>query len=373
VAQVSFATWTNDNIVRQAAFKGLREDRPAKEVHRGEPIVAGQDSRKAKASHNVRDGKAAKTTSASRSARGAAMPASQSDSEHATVRLTHPDKVLDPESGLTKQQLADYYWAIAEHMLPHIANRPLSLVRCPEGSTGPCFFQKHTNHMLPPGIETVEVPDKKTGKLEPYITLSTRESLAGLAQMGVLEVHPWGSQNNDLEHPDRIVIDLDPDETIPWKTLAESAEEVRRLFKRIGLESFLKSTGGKGLHVVVPIAPEHEWPAIKQLAHAIALQLERENPSLYLTKMSKAARKGRIFVDYLRNERGATAVAAFSPRARTGAPVSMPLKWAELREEQRPLFHVSDFNTWRTRLRRDPWESLPALKQRIDPDKLGEM
>ena len=373
VAQVSFATWTNDNIVRQAAFKGLREDRPAKEVHRGEPIVAGQDSRKAKASHNVRDGKAAKTTSASRSARGAAKPASQSDSEHATVRLTHPDKVLDPESGLTKQQLADYYWAIAEHMLPHIANRPLSLVRCPEGSTGPCFFQKHTNHMLPPGIETVEVPDKKTGKLEPYITLSTRESLAGLAQMGVLEVHPWGSQNNDLEHPDRIVIDLDPDETIPWKTLAESAEEVRRLFKRIGLESFLKSTGGKGLHVVVPIAPEHEWPAIKQLAHAIALQLERENPSLYLTKMSKAARKGRIFVDYLRNERGATAVAAFSPRARTGAPVSMPLKWAELREEQRPLFHVSDFNTWRTRLRRDPWESLPALKQRIDPDKLGEM
>jgi len=297
----------------------------------------------------------------------------KSNQEHAAIRLTHPDKILDPESKLTKQQLADYYWAIAEHMLPQIANRPLSLVRCPEGSANPCFFQKHTNAMLPRGIETIEVPDKKTGELEPYITLSTRESLAGLAQMGVLEVHVWGSQNNNLEHPNRIVIDLDPDESIPWKTLAASAGETRDLFKKLGLTSFLKSTGGKGLHVVVPIEPEHDWPAVKQFAHAVALELEKRQPALYLTKMSKAARKGRIFVDYLRNERGATAIAPFSPRARAGANVSMPLSWSELEGAEHPRFRVVEFDRWKRRLTKDPWKALPGTTQRIDPDKVAKV
>lgn len=378
VAQVNFATWTKDKLVRQAAFKGLREDKPAKEVRREEALTVSSDSPILKATHSAQSNKAAKitspTSSVKRASKGIAVKSlPKAEVEHANVRLTHPDKVLDPESGLTKQQLADYYWAIADHLLPHIANRPLSLVRCPEGSTGRCFFQKHTSSTLPPGIETVEIPDKKTGKLEPYITLSTRESLAGLAQMGVLEVHPWGSQNNDLEHPDRIVIDLDPDESISWETLAASAVEVRRLLKKIGLESFLKSTGGKGLHVVIPIAPDHEWPMVKQFAHAIALELERRQPSLYLTKMSKAARKGRIFIDYLRNERGATAVAAFSPRARAGAPVSMPLNWSELNDQQRPQFHVSDFDAWRVRLKRDPWAKLLLLNQKLDADKIGDL
>ena len=138
--------------------------------------------------------------------------------EHAPVRLTHPEKVLDEESGLTKQMLADYYWAVAEEMLPHIADRPLSLVRCPEGSGKPCFFQKHVNAMLPPGIGSVDIADKN-GKVEPYITLSTAEALTGLAQMGVLEVHPWGSRNEDLEHPDRLIFDLDPDEALEWNVL----------------------------------------------------------------------------------------------------------------------------------------------------------
>jgi len=373
VAQVKFATWTSDNLVRQAAFKGLREDKPAREVRREALLSVGRDTVTIKATHGSRNVKAAKVSTPRGSAKADSKAKTHSESEHAAVRLTHPDKVIDPESGLTKQQLADYYWAVAEHILPHIANRPLSLVRCPEGSTGPCFFQKHTNHMLPPGIETVQIPDKKTGKLEPYITLSTRESLAGLAQMGVLEVHPWGSQNNDLEHPDRIVIDLDPDEAISWRTLAESAEEVRKLLKKAGLESFLKSTGGKGMHVMTPIAPDHGWPIVKQFAHAIALELERSRPTLYLTKMSKAERKGRIFIDYLRNERGATAVAPFSPRARAGAPVSMPLKWSELNDEQRPQFHVSNFDEWRARLTRDPWQKLPQLNQKLDPDKLSEL
>ncbi len=205
------------------------------------------------------------------------------------------------------------------HMLPlYRRDGPLSLVRCPEGSEKPCFYQKHANNTLPPNIEAVDVPDKKTGKTERYITLSTAEALAGLAQMGVLEVHPWGSRNDDLEHPDRIIFDLDPDTEIPWTRLAESAAEVRKQLKKLGLESFLKSTGGKGLHVVVPFVAEYDWSVIKQFAHAFVLQMERESPGLYLTKMSKARAKAGSSWTICGTSGGATAVAAFSPRARAG-------------------------------------------------------
>jgi bifunctional non-homologous end joining protein LigD len=183
--------------------------------------------------------------------------------------------------------------------------------------------------------------------------------------MGVLEVHPWGSRNDNLEHPDRIIIDLDPDAAISWTQLAESAGEVRKRLKKLGLQSFLKSTGGKGLHVVVPIVAEYDWAAIKEFAHAFVLQMEKEEPALYLTKMSKAARKGRIFLDYLRNERGATAVAAFSPRARPGASVSLPLSWSDLKLPERPVVHVADFEDWKGRLNRDPWKGLLKSPQRI--------
>jgi bifunctional non-homologous end joining protein LigD len=364
VAQVNFATWTADNLVRQASFKGLREDKPANEVRREEAKMAPRGQRSERASHATAVGVAAKVENEKTKA------PSKSAMAKAPVRLTHPEKILDEESRLTKQQLADYYWAVAPHMLPHIEGRPLSLVRCPEGSGKPCFFQKHVNHMLPPGIGSVDVADKK-GKIEPYITLSSAEALAGLAQMGVLEVHPWGSRNDDLEHPDRIIIDLDPDAAISWARLAESAAEVRKQLKKLELESFLKSTGGKGLHVVVPIVPEYDWVVIKQFAHAFVLQMEKEEPALYLTKMSKAARKDRIFLDYLRNERGATAVAAFSPRARAGAPVSLPLNWSDLKLAERPGAHVADFEEWKGRLSRDPWKPLLKSPQRITSKVLG--
>jgi bifunctional non-homologous end joining protein LigD len=364
VAQVNFATWTADNLVRQASFKGIREDKPANEVRREEPSVVPrgrgvQRASRVVASHVVAGGVAAKVAAE----KTKASPKSSATS--APVRLTHPEKILDVETRLTKQQLADYYWAVAPHMLPHIEGRPLSLVRCPEGSDKQCFYQKHVNHLLPPGIGAVSVPDKKTGEIEPYITLSTAEALAGLAQMGVLEVHPWGSRNDDLKHPDRIIIDLDPDAAISWTRLAESAADVRKQLKKLGLESFLKSTGGKGLHVVVPIVAEWDWPVIKQFAHAFVLQMEKAEPALYLTKMSKAARKDRIFLDYLRNERGATAVAAFSPRARPGASVSLPLSWSDLKLPERPVVHVADFEDWKSRLNPDPWKQLLKSSQRI--------
>ncbi len=362
VAQVRFATWTADNLVRQAAFVGLREDKPASEVTR-EPSAPTPKSSKPEAKSvartNVPLAVAAKVAPA-----GKADPSSSS-SEAVPVRLTHPSKIVDEESQLTKRALADYYWAMASRMLPHIAGRPLSLVRCPEGSGKPCFFQKHVNSMLPPGIGSVDVPDKKTGVIEPYITLDTPEALAGLAQMGVLEVHPWGSRNDDLEHPDRLIFDLDPDESLAWPTVTEAAAEVRARLKKLGLTSFLKTTGGKGLHVIIPIKPTLDWSAAKDFAHRFVLSMERANPRLYLTKMTKSARAGKIYLDYLRNERGATAVAPYSPRARSGIGVSMPLAWSELDAPERPIFRVASFADWRSRLSKDPWKAIDSTDQSI--------
>ena len=355
VAQVSFATWTSDGLVRQAAFKGLREDKSANEVRREEPMALPNQHARRHASRAEPRSVVSMTSRAKHS--------SNSTFEHAPVYLTHPEKLLDAESRLTKQQLADYYWAIAPRMLPYIANRPLSLVRCPDGSGQPCFYQKHANHALPPGVESVDISDKKTGKAQPYITLSTPEALAGLAQMGVLEVHPWGSINADIDHPDQIVFDLDPGADIAWRKLADSASDVRKRLRKLGLESFLKTTGGKGLHVVVPIKAKYDWAAVKQFAHTFALSMEKRQPELYLSKMSKTARKGRIYIDYLRNQRGATAVAPYSPRARGGAPVALPLSWSDLERAERPIFKVALFNEWKRRLTRDPWKQFLETRQ----------
>ncbi|MBV8631381.1 MAG: DNA ligase D [Silvibacterium sp.] len=375
VAQVHFTTWTADSVVRQAAFMGLREDKPAKEVRReGSSVSKDAEAMSERSDSDPPKRAAKKAAHAAPAVAAKSAPAKKTEpsdtGEHAPVRLTHPDKVLDAESGLTKQQLADYYWAIAPHMLPHIANRPISLVRCPEGTAHQCFYQKHVNDTLPANIESVGIRDKKSGKVEPYITLSTPETLAGLAQLGVLEIHPWGSCNDNLERPDRIIIDLDPDPAIPWSTLAGSAEDIREQLKSLGLESWLKTTGGKGLHVVAPIAPEHEWPIIKQFCHSFVLEMEKRNPRLYLTKMTKSARVGRIFLDYLRNERGATAVAAYSPRARPGAAVSMPLPWTALKEGALPIFRVTEFEQWKERLKRDPWKKLAEREQGISEEVL---
>nr|WP_184217437.1 DNA ligase D [Granulicella aggregans] len=360
VAQVRFATWTAELQLRQAAFLGIREDKPAKEVVREDAAPTPKRSR-------TQPAKAATHRLAPKAAAKLSLP---KEEDKAPVRLTHPDKVLDTESGLTKQALADYYWAIAEHMLPHIAGRPLSLVRCPEGVGPPCFYQKHVTAMLPKSIATVMVPDKKGGKPEPYITLESRETLAGLAQMAVLEIHPWGSKNDDLEHPDRIIIDLDPDAAISWSTLSEAATNVRKRLKKLGLESFLKTTGGKGLHIVTPIDPTQDWETVKSFARNIALAMEKTSPNLFLSKMTKSARVGKIYVDYLRNERGATAVAPFSPRARPGANVSIPLAWKELDGSALPKFGVTDFAVWRSRLKKDPWKEILALRQKLTTEAI---
>ncbi len=357
VAQVSFSTWTADNLVRQASFKGLREDKAASEVRLEEP-----QSPKENGTAKQAGAKPSKQASATKH-RGKAQ--ASAGAANLPIRLSHANKVLDETSGVTKQALAEYYLAVADAMLPYVKGRPLTLVRCVDGSGKPCFYQKHKNQMLSGSFGTVNVLNRKTGAQEPYITLSTPEAIVELAQVGVLEVHPWGSRNDSLEKPDRIIIDLDPDEAIDWRTLTASAKEVRKRLRAAGLKSFVKTTGGKGLHVVAPIRAEHNWPEVKDFAHRLVLAMEKASPQLFLTKMTKAARKGKIYLDYLRNDRGSTAVAPFSPRARAGLPVAMPLSWSELDASDRPAFHVSDFESWRERLKHDPWKELRKTDQRL--------
>ncbi len=373
VAQVRFATWTAEDLVRQAAFLGLREDKAPADVVREEGAAPQPKAKAAPRSQSAKTAENSQQTDASPATKTAPRPAPGKTPAQPPVRLTHPDKVLDPASGLTKRQLAEYYWAVAARMLPHIADRPLSLVRCPDGAGQPCFYQKHVNSMLPPGVGSVDVPDKKTGVHEPYITLATPEALAGLAQMGVLEIHPWGSQNHDLEHPDRLIFDLDPDESLPWPAVAEAALDIRARLKHLGLESFLKTTGGKGLHIVTPFQPALDFAQLKAAAHDFVLSMERQRPRLYLTKMTKAARTGKIYLDYLRNERGATAVAPFSPRARPGVHVSVPLDWKELDSGERPLFSVAAFDSWKSRLARDPWKRMGTAGGNLDPKLLRSL
>jgi len=355
VAQLGFASWTSDNLLRHASFKGLREDKPASAVERE---VAAPERLNAVSSLPPR-----------------ARPrlgSSPRDTLKNNLAITHPDKILDQTSGMTKRMLAEYYVSISDHILPHVAKRPLSVVRCPDGNGRPCFFQKHVSIGLPKGVNSVSVPDLKSGGSEEYLTLDSAEGLVGLAQIGVLEIHPWGSRNESLEKPDRIVFDLDPDVSIDWRTLAGAAKSVRERLRAVGLESFVKTTGGKGLHVVFPILAEHSWPAVKSFAHAFMLKMEKESPGLYVTNMRKTLRAGRIFLDYLRNDRGSTAVAPFSPRARSGVPVALPLHWHELNGKDRPGATVAGFASWKKRLKSDPWLEMAGVKQRLSVQALRQ-
>jgi bifunctional non-homologous end joining protein LigD len=370
VAEVQFSTWTADNLVRQASFKGLREDKKASEVHREAPDPSlspgkasdASDVEPATASH-----KAGK-----RKREAAPEPAAKAAPTKLGFRVTHPDKVVDPQTGVTKQALIDYYLAVALRMVPHVSGRPLSLVRCPNGAGQKCFYQKQLGPGMPPGIEGVEIPRAKANETETYVTVHSAEGLAGLAQMNVLEIHPWGSTNTDLEHPNRIIFDLDPDEAVSWSTLCESAFEVQARLKKLGLQSFVKTTGGKGLHVVAPIRPTLDWERVKAFTHVFSEQMEQDNGKLYISKMTKAARKNKIFVDYLRNDREATAVAPYSSRARLGMAAALPLEWSELKGSKAPKFLIAEFADWSERLRKDPWKAMLSSEQEIPPGLFGE-
>jgi len=353
VAEIEFRGWTDDGIVRQAAFKGLRADKRPAEIVAEQPAAASDPP--AKKRHRLLP-----------AARGKAGPADppavvtiDRDRDTGTIaiegiRLTHPDRVVFPGQGITKRRLAEYFVAVAERMLPHVVGRPLSLVRCPQGAGGDCFFQKHASPGFPAAFKPVRIREKEGSDIYLYI-----EDVAGLVasvQMGVLELHVWGSHVKTLEAPDRLVFDFDPDEDMPFSAVRLAAEDMRARLKALKLECFPMLTGGKGIHVVVPLAPKDGWDDIRAFAEAFARTIAAEEPHRYLAVATKARRKGRIFIDYLRNGRGATAIAPFSTRAKKGAPLAWPVSWAALATvESARLATVETVAELLKKERRDPW------------------
>ncbi len=303
-AEVQFAEWTPEGLLRQPVFKGLRLDKPAPSVKRERGARRDQST----AAPSPAPRRAAETV--------------------AGVAITHPERLVFADAGLTKLDVVRYYEAVAERLLPHLAHRPLTVVRCPEGTAGQCFFQKHPGASLPRGIARLRVDGHHGAAAYPVV--DTVEALITMVQLGALEFHVWGSQASSLETPDQVVFDLDPDVSVEWRRVRAAARRLRDELAHYGLQSVLKTSGGKGLHVVVPLRREAGWPAVAEFARSVAEAMVESEPDRYTATMSKAKRAGKVFVDHFRNGRGATAVAPYSLRARAGAAVALPIGWEEL-------------------------------------------
>lgn len=338
VCEIEFTEWTKDNHLRHPSFKGMRLDKKATEViHEVETPV----------------GKVKKEKSPAKSKKSRFI-------------ITNPDKVLYPEDNITKQDLLEYYEMVSDYILPYLSLRPLTLVRCPS-DYNQCFYQRHYNKTTAKELYPIE--DTEDEDQELYIYLKDKEGLFGLVQMGVLEIHPWGSTINHLEQPDIIVIDLDPAPDVPWSQVVNGAKEVRDNLAQYKLTSFVKSTGGKGLHVVVPILPEYDWDEVKEFTHIFVKFLEQLKPKEYISKMTKSKRGGKIFIDYLRNQRSATAISAYSTRARLHAPVSTPLSWEELSNRiEDNTYTIKTMPKRLKHLKEDPWRNFWTTKQSLRLD-----
>ena len=336
VAEIEYRGRTADGLLRQAAYAGLREDKPASEVglEQDMSFIPQHD-----------------------------QPARQRNSSAAAgFHFTHPERVLWPDAGVTKQELGEFYASIEQWILPHVGARVLSLLRCPGGTTGKCFFAKHAWMGLDKAVSLVDTGDEK-----PMMSLSGLDGILALVQANVLEIHVWGSRAQDIERPDRLIFDLDPGEGTSFEDIKSAALELRERLTKFGLSSFLKTSGGKGLHVTVPIQPSIDWETAKAFTKAVAQQMATDEPRRYVASMAKSRRSGRIFIDYLRNGRGATAIAPYSTRARAGAPIAMPIDWSEL-----GALPGADHFTLRNALHRlsslaeDPWKDLPRIRQRLN-------
>ncbi|MGE5105079.1 MAG: DNA ligase D, partial [Betaproteobacteria bacterium] len=409
VAEVAFTEWTRDGTLRHPSFQGLREDKRAHDVVREQPAHAIDPEAAASAAMAATGRKAARaaamtaigpeaastsatprtrpkaaSTSATPAKRRAARTSAASASTNppaakaarrgsaragdpntaAGISISNGDKLLFPESGITKFDVARYYEAVGELIVPHLRERPLTLVRCPNGWDRPCFYQKHANASVSAEIDRIDIRD--SGGLQPYMMANSVGAVVALLQMGVLELHPWGSRAPKLDYPDRLVFDFDPDEGLAWEKLVEAVGVLRELLDTLELEAFLKTTGGKGLHVVVPVEPTRTYDEVRDFCQSVAELLVRTFPDRFTSKMTKSRRAGRIFVDYLRNVRGATAIAPYSVRAKGGAPVAFPIDWSELAREVRfDHFNVRNVPALVDKRRRDPWGRLPGVRQTL--------
>jgi bifunctional non-homologous end joining protein LigD len=340
VAEIGYTEFTPDGILRHPSFLALREDKPAGDVSLDQPQAAPP------AGAAALDGKA-----------GIAA------AEAAGIRLTSPDRVVYPGQGVTKADLVSYYAAVADRMLPYIANRPLSLLRCPQGRAKYCFFQKHDTGGFPDAMQTLQIAEKD-GEKESYFYI---EDLAGLiagTQMNVLEWHLWGSLTKDVEKPERIIFDIDPDEGLGFEHVRSAATDIRIELEAWGLKSYALVSGGKGVHVIAPLRPTTEWPEVKAFCKTFAQRLAEKYPDRFTANMSKAKRRGKLFIDYLRNERGSTAIAPWSSRSRQGAPAAVPVSWDELETIQAAnQFTLAD--AAERAKRPDPWKGYFDTTQSI--------
>ncbi|HEX7236772.1 MAG TPA: DNA ligase D [Gammaproteobacteria bacterium] len=339
VAEIAYTEWTGDGRLRHPTFVGVREDKTAAEVVEERAAPPPPAAAPARPAH----------------------PAPKPADAKRRVKLTHPDKVLFPDPGITKRQLADYWQQVADVALPTIARRPLTLFRCPDGYGAHCFYQKHVGVGVPAVVPRVAI---KEGE-DPYAMLDGVESLLGLVQIGVLELHVWGSRAEHLDKPDVIIFDLDPAPDVPWSEVAKAGFDVKTRLEALGLNAFAKLTGGKGLHVVVPVYPGPTWPAVKKFTRAFVNEMVREQPRRFVASMAKIKRTGKIFIDYLRNDAEATAIGAYSPRARPGAPVALPIEWDELRADaaDAPRFGLLEVPKLLAKRKRDPWQEFEAARR----------
>jgi bifunctional non-homologous end joining protein LigD len=367
VAQVAFAGWTADAHVRAPVFLGLREDKEAKAVKREVPkSVTGAAARGPRRATTSRSSavRSEATTSRGVKKRGTAT----SDA----ARLTHPDRVLYPDDGVTKRELADYFAKVAPRLLPHLVDRPLAVLRATDGARP--FFQKHQSGDPPPGIETVVI-DIGSGGRRDYFVCADERGLASLAQIGAVELHTWGSSRPDPLRADRLTFDLDPDPALDWRTVADAALVVRALLLDLGLETFCKTTGGKGLHVVAPLTGRRpDWQAARAWSRTVADFVARGLPDRFTSTSGARNREGKIFVDYLRNYVGATAAAAWSPRLRAGVPVSMPITWRDVEggEDVRGV-HFTLRGLSSGKLPRDAWAKYGDVEQSLDRRALSKL
>ena len=323
VAQVEYAEMTAEGLLRQASFQGLREDKDPRTVQREKPAAGNRVG---------------------------------------SIVVSNPDRLIYTTPRISKLEVVRFYEAIGPAMLTQVQGRPLSLVRCPQGIDGKCFFQKHVGTRLPAGVERVPIREKDG--VDDYLAVTSVDGLLGLAQFGNVEFHTWGSHVPDVEHVDQLIFDLDPDEELGWARVVDAAQLTRGLLEELGLPTFLKTTGGKGLHVVVPLKPTRDWDQAKRFSQAVAQQLARVAPDRFTAQLAKNQRDGRIFIDYLRNGRGATAIAAYSLRARPGAPVSMPIAWDRLsarRDIRGDVFNLRNAMT-EVGAAQEAWRDMPRRR-----------
>ena len=350
VAEIAYTELTADGILRHPSYLGLREDKPAREVKR--EVAAESEAMADEAKPDK-----------SKAAKAKGSESKGDDTVRSGIRVTSPDKILFPGQGITKGDLLDYYEAIAPLMLPHLEKRPLSLVRCPQGRGSKCFFQKHDTGGFNAAMKHVMIRESDGDEAQ-YFYVDDLPGIVAGVQMGVLELHIWGSRIDAVEKPDRLVIDLDPDEGLDFGDVRRAAFDIRDRLAAIGLVTFPMLSGGKGIHVIAPLSRRAEWPEVKAFCHGFAVMLGEDAPDRYVANMAKAKRKGRIFVDYLRNERGSTAIAPYSTRAREGAPVATPVSWKEAEAAKAANLHTIRTLPQRAKMG-DPWPDYFKVRQTL--------